>query len=70
MRAWFGARLARVHRALLACPRGGGRGGLSSAACEENRDQAEERQCNQILLHCETETDTARRVDVFCRRSK
>ena len=57
--------LPRVHRAFLACPRRRGCGGLSSAACEENRDQAEERQCNQVLIHCAIKTDQRRVPDGY-----
>jgi hypothetical protein len=42
--------------------RSGCRGG--GAARDENRDQAEERQCNQVLIHCAKKTEAATAMDV------
>jgi hypothetical protein len=49
--------LPGVHRALLAGPLSRGRRfSRRGAASEKKRDQAKERQCNKVLLHCATET--------------
>ena len=60
-------RLGSVLNALSARGGWGRRLGCGSAAAEENREQAKERQCNQVFLHYAKETDQSQLADGLLR---